>query len=271
MSCTNLKKVKLEKGTEEIGSSVFGFCSSLTDIQIPEGVTVLGDGAFRSCTQLTSAEIPSSIKNMSADVFVGCPGVTIWGQAESFARSYASANKTPFRILGSDRETIRLDANGGTGLSSDSLEVVENGTYGKLPDAVREGYLFDGWYTAAEGGIRITEKSLVKFPWEPVLYAHWTKISVKKVSLQKPVNQRSSKMKLKWKKVSGADGYEILYAANKKMRKPKLKTTAGKTLIVKKLKKGKTYYAKVRAYRLDSAGKKIYGAYSKKQKVKIKK
>ena len=37
----------------------------------------------------------------------------------------------------------------------------------------------------------------------------------------------------------------------------------------KKLKKGKTYYVRVRAYKKDSTGRKVYGKYSKVMKVKI--
>ena len=40
--------------------------------------------------------------------------------------------------------------------------------------------------------------------------------------------------------------------------------------VIKKLKKGKTYYVRIRAYKT-SKGKKIYGAYSKIIKTNIKK
>ncbi len=78
-------------------------------------------------------------------------------------------------------------------------------------------------------------------------------------------------MKIKWKKVAGAKGYQVRYAANKKLRKPKTKTTSKNAFTVKKLKKGKTYYVKIRAYKLDSMGKKVYGTYSKVRNIKIKK
>ena len=46
---------------------------------------------------------------------------------------------------------------------------------------------------------------------------------------------------------------------------------AGKVIYVnKKLKKGKTYYYKVRAYKVVS-GKKVYGKFSTIKKIKIKK
>ena len=42
-----------------------------------------------------------------------------------------------------------------------------------------------------------------------------------------------------------------------------------KERVEKKLKKGKTYYVRVRAYKKDSTGRKVYGKYSKVMKVKI--
>lgn len=270
-SCKSLKRVTLAAGLKDIAPYAFDKCESLTDIKIPEGVGTLGDGAFARCGRLKRAEIPASVDFIGENAFLEAGELTVWGLEKSFAQSYAAKKHIPFRNLGSDRGTLRFDANGGRKPSFGSMEVVENSTYGKLPDTARKGYLFGGWYTAAKGGVRVTEASIVKFPWEPVLYAHWSNISVKKASQGKLVNLTGGKLKIKWKKVPGADGYEIRYAANKKVRKPKRKTTGSKTLTVKKLKKGKTYYVKIRAYRTDSAGKKVYGAYSKTRKVKIEK
>lgn len=81
-------------------------------------------------------------------------------------------------------------------------------------------------------------------------------------------------MKLKWKKDSKATGYEIYYATkasfSKKSRKTvtisKYKTTS-KT--IKKLKSGKTYYVKIRAYK-KAGSKKLYGEWSNTMMVTIK-
>ena len=74
-------------------------------------------------------------------------------------------------------------------------------------------------------------------------------------------------MKISLKKVSGADGYQIVYAADKKIKKNK-KTIfiKGTSKTIKSLKKSR-YFVKVRAYKLDSAKNKIYGKYSAVKKV----
>ena len=64
--------------------------------------------------------------------------------------------------------------------------------------------------------------------------------------------------------------YEIRYATNKKFKSAKKVTTKKTSYTLKKLKKGKTYYVKVRASK--KVGKKYFrSAYSKTLKVKIKK
>lgn len=46
-----------------------------------------------------------------------------------------------------------------------------NPSIGSLPTPTRSGYNFDGWYTAANGGIKITETTTVTT--DITLYAHW--------------------------------------------------------------------------------------------------
>ena len=93
---------------------------------------------------------------------------------------------------------------------------------------------------------------------------------VSKINLQ---NLKKRKVRITWKKVKNADGYQV-YRATKKNGKDKAVSTLKKGTAVsytnKKLKKKSTYYYKVRAYK--KVGKKtVYGAYSKTVSVKIKK
>ncbi len=92
-----------------------------------------------------------------------------------------------------------------------------------------------------------------------------------KVNITSLKNKVSCKLTAKWKKVSDATGYQLQYALNKKFTKAKKSKTTKKTsLTLKKLKKKKTYFIRVRAYKL-SDKKKVYGKWSAVKKVKIKK
>ena len=64
---------------------------------------------------------------------------------------------------------IKLDANGGKAV--DAIAVKEGEAVSSLPDTTREGFTFDGWYTAADGGDKVT--SLENVTDDTTLYAHW--------------------------------------------------------------------------------------------------
>ena len=165
--------------------------------------------------------------------------------------------------------TVTFDENGGSKLSMSSMVVDANAEIGALPTVQKVGYTFKGWYTKKSGGTKVTAST--KVTQNQTLYAQWKKVSKpKKVSRLSVKSAKTKQMTVKYKKVSGAEGYEITYSTSKKFKKAK-KTTATKTnTTITKLSKKKTYYVKVRAYKVDSAGKKVYGTYSKVAKVKTK-
>ena len=91
-----------------------------------------------------------------------------------------------------------------------------------------------------------------------------------KVKLTSAKNGKGKKLTVKWKKVTGAKCYQLQYALNKKFKKKKSIQTKKTKYTIKKLKKNKTYYIRVRAYKMNGR-KKVYGKWSKVKKVKIKK
>lgn len=109
-------------------------------------------------------------------------------------------------------------------------------------------------------------------PNRPVPTTTAKKVNVKKVTIKKAVNKKKKKVKLSWKKVAGATGYNVRYAlTKKKLKKAKIKKIKKNKVsyTIKKLKL-KKYYIQVRAYK--TVGKKTYyGAWSKAKKVKVKK
>lgn len=57
--------------------------------------------------------------------------------------------------------------------SGDPIQVEENGTYPALPAAVREGYLFEGWFTEPTDGERVGEGDTFTAGADQTLYVHW--------------------------------------------------------------------------------------------------
>lgn len=95
----------------------------------------------------------------------------------------------------------------------------------------------------------------------------------KKVKKPTIANLAKKTLKVSWKQIKGATGYEVYRATKKNGTYKLVKTLQGATKVSftnKKLKKGTTYYYKVRAYR--KIGKeKIYGSYSTVVSKKVKK
>ncbi len=71
----------------------------------------------------------------------------------------------------SPEKTVTFDANGGA-CATASSKTGADGKLTSLPDATRDGYDFDGWYTAADGGNKITTSTV--FENDAIVYAHWS-------------------------------------------------------------------------------------------------
>ena len=102
-----------------------------------------------------------------------------------------------------------------------------------LKAASKKGYAFKGWDTDSKYTKKIT--TIAKNSKKNItVYAKWEKVVVKKGAVKKV-------------------------------------TVTGTSKTLSKLSKGKTYYVKVRAYKKDSTGAKVYGSFSSVKKVKISK
>lgn len=73
--------------------------------------------------------------------------------------------------------TVTFNANGGT-CSTKNKTVTYGNTYGTLPTASRKGYSFQGWFTAASGGTKITSSSKVNRANNHTLYAQWKAVPI---------------------------------------------------------------------------------------------
>lgn len=70
---------------------------------------------------------------------------------------------------------LQFDGNGGEAVAE--TRNLRNGTpYGTLPVVTRTGYTLDGWYTAAQGGTRVTPETTMGGA-DTTLYAHWTAVN----------------------------------------------------------------------------------------------
>ncbi len=104
----------------------------------------------------------------------------VWGTGPtSGAGVYANTRVTNYNdhtlyaIWRVKTPTVTFNANGGS-VSQTSKIVAYDVAYGTLPTPTRAGYTFDGWYTAASGGDKVTKDAKVANYNDHTLYAHWT-------------------------------------------------------------------------------------------------
>ncbi len=70
--------------------------------------------------------------------------------------------------------TVSFDATGGEIISGEEEKKVYYHTvFGELPEAVKDGAVFTGWYTDTEKGERVTENDCLTIPHDITLYAGW--------------------------------------------------------------------------------------------------
>ncbi len=234
---------------------------------------------------------------------------------ESLTGSFTTKRASEYSIV--------FYGNGGT-VDGVSSFVTVNQKLSSLPNAYRENYRFDGWYSAASGGNQITTSTV--FNSNSSVYAHWTylntqpapnppvtvpdtnpgttgggstntgnsgnddysnidisepdpddtddPVTVEKVKLKSVKNTGKGKIKAAWVWDAYGDGYQIAYSTTNKFpaSKTKLKNAGVFTdsKSITGLKKGKTYYVRVRTYQKVD-GVKHYGPWSNVKKVKVKK
>ena len=89
-----------------------------------------------------------------------------------------------YRYFNSPREVVvpgpdpilTFNANGGT--AEFTTKQAERGAaYGALPEAWMDGYVFDGWYTDAVGGDRVSSSTVYTAAGQTTLYAHWIPVA----------------------------------------------------------------------------------------------
>ena len=66
-----------------------------------------------------------------------------------------------------------------------------SGLFHTLPTPVRKGYTFEGWYTSANGGSKVTEKTVCNTTKDVTVYARWAEIYVTKIAIESYPNTTS--------------------------------------------------------------------------------
>ncbi len=222
-----------------IGYSTFHSCNNLTKISIPNSVTSIEEYAFWGCNSLTSFTIPDSVISIGDSAFSGCDDLTIKCYQGSYAEQYAKENNIKYELIVDNNPPHNTDNNSNTQTPNNNSTKPNQ--------------------TVSPTNNKKTNPSI-------------NKVTVPKPAKVKSVKLTAKKKKLnvKWKKVSGATGYEVTYATNNKFTKNKKTVKVKKNKVtITRLKSKKWYFVKVRAYK-KANGDINYGKWSKVVKKKAK-
>lgn len=178
------------------------------------------------------------------------------------ATSNPNDTQTPTVPETSDESgSVGTDKDGSTqtGNQNGSGTVTEGNNQTEIPDSV------NGTSGNNEGNVQEGMNGKEKEEPKEVVVSKVKKLKVKK---------KKNYLLIQWKKASNIKGYQLQISTNKKYKKAKKVTLSSKktSYKFKKYKKGKTYYVRIRAYRIvknaDGTSKKVYGKWvSKKRKV----
>lgn len=259
---TKLKYLVIPDGITMIGE--YAFFSSLETVTIPQNITIIKTRAFSDVTATIY-----SMDVMIADNAFGSFSTLIANRGSSAEKYASTSSGITFKYIPYP-STVYFDANGGS-VDTDHKSLMSEELYGPLPTPVRSGYRFNGWFTAPNGGTQILPTTVVTAKTDSTLYASWSRVNVSKPSKPSAKNGKAKQIKLKLKRTKNAEGYQIQYAKKKNMKSARIKNTKKLTATINKLSRGKVYYIRVRAYRTDSTGAKVYGPWSSKMKVRVEK
>lgn len=274
-----IKELEIPGNVKTIGRYAFqrtqdSIKASINKVVLHEGLESIGKQAFYQTltSECKSIDLPTTVKVLDAAAFEGNAKVTLISLVEDQVNAVGDYAKVVAK--GTAHEIVlvhKVTFDAGKGKAdAETARTDKDGKLAELPGAARDGYTFEGWFTAAEGGDAVTADTV--FDKDTTVFAHWKKNVVSatpSVKLSTSAYTYNGKVKTPGVKVSvngtvlTKDNYSVSYGKGRKnVGKYTVKVTlkndyAGSKTVsfkinppksaVKKLKKGKksfTVYVK---------------------------
>lgn len=204
-------------------------------------VNIKGKGIYVGDKTVTFKIIPSKIKNIKVKKQKEKELTLQWSKCEG--------NVTGYKIYQYDSKKKKWNYVGKTKTNQCKVKKLKTGKTYKFKVKVYK--TIDGRQYFGNKAITINTVSITKL---------------------KKLSSKNKNVTVKWNKVTDADGYAIYMSTNKDKGYKKIKTVKNKntfTYTKNNLKKNKTYYFKVKTYKVIN-GKKVYSLYSNIKKIKVK-
>lgn len=130
-------------------------------------IEFISDKFYTGKDQTTNPKVWTFWAYTTAQVVNGDEFTYVYQAKDSVTNETATRHIT-VRVV--DPLTITFDPNGGN-VATSTATTNEYKKLASLPNATMEGQVFDGWYSDAEGGFRITTDT--EFEGDVTVYAHW--------------------------------------------------------------------------------------------------
>ena len=291
ISCTEEKEtVKVTENIADItgvGRKAFYGNEKIRVLDLGKNIKYIETKAFFNCKNLQRIYIPSTTKEIAEDAFEGCDSLTIYASKGSYAAQYARKHKIPVVYESSqdvmknvkmkfkvERESkyssvIQFKWNKVDFAEGYQIQVKDSKT-GKFrtQKTIKDGdtckYAIVRQGHQGQENIVFRIRAYCKGADNKNIYSQYKTASMKLWPAQPKIYSIEKKSKgrahIKWKKVSGVSGYQVLRSESGKKFKC-IKTIKNSNTVEYTdtgLKKGIQYSYEICSYKIDSDGKKIY-------------
>ena len=227
-----MKELEIPGNVKTIGKYAFqrtqdSIKASIDKVVLHEGLESIGKKAFYQTltSECKSIDLPTTVKVLDAAAFEGNAKVTLISLVEDQVNAVGDYAKVVAK--GTAHEIVlvhKVTFNAGEGKAdAETARTDKDGKLAELPNAARDGYTFEGWFTAAEGGDAVTADTV--FDKDTTVFAHWKKNVVSatpSVKLSTSAYTYNGKVKTPGVKVSvngtvlTKDNYSVSYGKGRK-------------------------------------------------------
>ena len=227
-----MKELEIPGNVKTIGRYAFQrtqeyIKATINKVVLHEGLESIGKRAFYQTltSECKSIDLPTTVKVLDAAAFEGNAKVTLISLVEDQVNAVGDYAKVVAK--GTAHEIVlvhKVTFNAGEGKAdAETARTDKDGKLAELPGAARDGYTFEGWFTAAEGGDVVTADTV--FDKDTTVFAHWkknvvsatpsVKLSTSKYTYNGKVKKPSVKVYVKGKALS-KDNYSVSYGKGRK-------------------------------------------------------
>lgn len=266
-SVTSMRTVTFPSTLKNIGSYAFADCISLTTVTLPDTLTDLYTYVFKGCTSLKSAKLNAGRINVTEGLFQGCTALSSVTLPDSvqYIREYAFSGCTSLKNLNLPKSLSIVYANAFLNSGITKINYAGTSTNWKniIISAIGNAKFLNTAVIGSDGKTFSANKS----KWNTDSPAPVKKPTVSKVKSFKAMAAKK-KLKLSWKKLSGAAGYQIQISTKKNFKGAKtISISKSKNAYTKNsLKAKKKYYIRIRAYKtykdVNKKTQKVYGKWT---------